>query len=80
MKKALILLIVVSLFSFLYAQKGTRQCNHGYYLICTFRNINTCYWSFELVIYQGSIAAVTKCTDKVPYCEGDNSHVECKCI
>ncbi len=77
MKKALILLIVVSLFSFLYAQAGTRQCNPGFLMICPKKDINSCFCATD--IPDGSFVLIQTCGQKVTFCIGDNSNLECSC-
>ena len=76
MKKALILLIVVSLFSFLYAEKKL-ECHFGFFIICPKRNINTCYCSPS--IRSGSFYSIRMCSSRVAFCSGDESNISCGC-
>ena len=76
MKQALILLILVSLFSFLYA--WSKACNSNFKMACKKYTIDSCECVNKSV--SGDYVYVKDCTEpQVPLCSGDNTCLNCIC-
>ena len=76
MKKVLILLIVLSLFSYLLA--WTKSCPQGLKMACKKYTIDSCQCVNKDI--SGDYAYVKDCTEpQVPLCSGDNTCLNCIC-
>ena len=74
MKQSFVLLIILTLFSFMTAL----VCTQNTKIICEEIDISSCKWA--PLDYEGNYAVSHSCNNpEIPSCEGNSKLVECKC-